>query len=128
MVSSSFVYEPSFEYFRQLTPPSLTEPIAKYPDEKLWTVLEATTELNIPRDEDFVVNCPIPGLQNISYQEWLIRLHGWGLRSLQKTCGPAFLGALETAIPFMHRNKCEAMEEFCGGEDYTPHMRQGGRS
>ena len=114
---------PRFEYFCQLAPPSLTEPIAKYLDEKLWIVLEAATGLSIPRHEDFLVNCPIIGLQNISYQEWLIRLpirlHGWGLRSLQETCGPAFLGALETAIPFMHKNKiCEAMEEFWGGEDY----------
>ena len=88
--------------------------------DKHYGQLEVATGLNIPRHEDFLVNCPIDGIQNISYQEWLIRLpirlHGWGLRSLQETCGPAFLGALETAIPFIHKN--EAMEEFWGGEDY----------
>ena len=30
-----------------------------------------------------------------------IRLHGWGLRCLRETCSPAYLGALETSIPFM---------------------------
>ena len=48
-----------------------------------------------------------------------VRLHGWGLRSLAETCGPAYLGALETAIPYMAaRDKlCPAMEMEWGGEE-----------
>ena len=48
-----------------------------------------------------------------------IRLHGWGVRSLRETCGPAYLGALETAIPFMTAkdNLCPMMEAVWGGEE-----------
>ena len=47
------------------------------------------------------------------------RLYGWGLRSLKDTCGPAYLGALETAIPFMAgRGKlCPQMKDIWGGEE-----------
>ena len=59
-----------------------------------------------------IVTCPVAQLQEQSYQEWVlrlpVRLHGWGFRSLAETCGPAFLGALETAIPYM-----AARDELC---------------
>ena len=54
-------------------------------------------------------------------QEWvmrlLVRLHGWGFRSRAKTCGPAYLGALETAIPYMAAidKMCPVREEEWGG-------------
>ena len=46
-------------------------------------------------------------------------MYGWGLRSLEETCGLAYLGALETAIPFMAaRDKiCPHMAPVWGGED-----------
>ena len=53
------------------------------------------------------------------YQEWLpIKMYGWGLRSLEENCGPAYLGTLETAIPFMAaRDKIfPQMEPVGGGE------------
>merc|ERR1711867_54509 len=56
-------------------------------------------------------------------QEWLlrlpVRLHGWGFRSLADTCGPAYLGTLETAIPCMTGGNrlCRPMEGAWGGED-----------
>ena len=69
------------------------------------------------------VTCPVAQLQGQSYQEWVVRLpvrlHGWGLRSLAETCCPAYLGALETAIPYMAtRDKlCPAREIEWGGEE-----------
>ena len=69
------------------------------------------------------VRCPVTGLVNLSYQEWLVRLpvklYGWGLRSLKDTCGPAYLGAMETAIPFMAaRSKiCPQLSQVWGGEE-----------
>ena len=47
------------------------------------------------------------------------RLHGWGLRSLEANCGPAYLGTLETAIPYMAglSKVCPQMEQVWGGED-----------
>ena len=94
-----------FEYFCQLSPPSLVEPVAAWLDTEIWRILERATGLNIPRgaEGEMVIRCPVTGLDNLSYQGWLVRLpvklYGWGLRSLQETCGPAYLGALETAIP-----------------------------
>ena len=113
-----------FEYFSQLSPPSLCEPIASWLDDKLWNMLEAAVGFEVPRGvAGDNVNCPVGDLDRRSYQEWMvrlpIRLHGWGLRSLRETCGPAYLGALETAIPFMAaRDKlCPLTEAAWGGEE-----------
>ena len=113
-----------FEYFCQLAPPSLCEPIACWLDGKLWSMLQAAVGFEIPRGEaGDKVACPVGELDGRSYQEWVvrlpIRLHGWGLRSLKETCGPAYFGALETAIPFMAaRDKlCTQMETDWGGEE-----------
>ena len=113
-----------FEYFCQLAPPSLCEPIACWLDGKLWSMLQAAVGFEVPRGEaGDKVACPVGELDRRSYQEWVvrlpIRLHGWGLRSLKETCGPAYFGALETAIPFMAaRDKlCTQMETDWGGEE-----------
>ena len=59
----------------------------------------------------------------MSYQEWLIRLpvrlYGWGIRSLEETCGPAYLGALESAAPFMAAGDqiCSQLADSWGGEE-----------
>ena len=59
----------------------------------------------------------------MSYQEWVVRLpikyHGWGFRSLEEICGPAYIGALETAIPFMAARDrlCPERETEWGGEE-----------
>ena len=69
------------------------------------------------------MRCPVGNLDGRSYQEWVVRLpikyHGWGLRSLEEICGPAYIGALETAIPFMAaRDKlCPERETEWGGEE-----------
>ena len=80
------------------------------------------------------MNCPVGQLVGRSYQEWVVRLpvrfHGWGFRSLSDTCGPAYLGALETALPFMAARDmlCPDREEQwggeeCWGEDASPDTR-----
>ena len=115
-----------FGYWIQLVPPSLIEPVAARLDEALWRILEAATGFSIPRGEDeggLTLRIPIPGLDSRSFQEWAVRLpvrlYGWGLRSLQDSCGPAFLGTLETAIPYMaaRENICPQMADLWGGED-----------
>ena len=97
-----------FHYVMQMVPPSLCEPIAAELDQELWKVLEAATGFTIPRGEEeggLCLNIPVTGLDKRSFQEWAvrlpIRLYGWGLRSLEEQCGPAYLGCLETALPFM---------------------------
>ena len=113
-------------YLLQMVPPSLMEPIAAELDEGLWKVLEATTWFSVPRDEDqggLTVAVPIPGLNGQSFQEWTVRLpvrlYGWGFRSLEQSCGPAYLGTLEAAIPHMAaRGKiCPQLAELWGGEE-----------
>ena len=115
-----------FGYFCQLVPPSLVEAVARWLDTAIWErVLGPATGLNIPRGEegDSVISCPVTGLDNMSFQEWVIRLpvkqYGWGLRKMEETCGPAFLGALETAIPYMagRGNICPQLEQIWGGID-----------
>ena len=113
-----------FEYFCHLGLPSLSEPVAGMPDSNLWTVLEAAVGYTVHRGENgTTVNCLVAQLQGQSYQEWAMRLpirfHGWGLRSLAETCGLVYLGALETAIPYMAaRDKlCPAREVEWGGDE-----------
>ena len=113
-----------FGYFCQLAPASLTKPVAPILDERLWNVLKAATALSIPRGaEGDLVNCPVGQLNGRSYQEWVVRLairfHGWGFRSLAETCGPAYLEATETALPFMAARDrlCPDREEQWGGEE-----------
>ena len=71
----------------------------------------------------YIVACPVGDLDRCSYQEWVvrlpIRLHGWGLRSLKETCGPAYVGALETAILYMAAGDklCFLKEADWGGEE-----------
>ena len=110
----------------QLVPPSLTEPVAAGLDNVLWRLLESATGLTIPRGEDeggLTLRSPISSLDRFSFQEWAVRLpvrlHGWGLRSLEHSCGPAYLGALETAIPYMAGldRVCPMMADVWGGED-----------
>ena len=57
------------------------------------------------------------GLNGRSFQEWSVRLpvqlHGWGFRSMEENCGPAFLGTLETAIHFMTGRDGVCPSPFC---------------
>ena len=57
-----------FDYFCQLSPPSLVEPVAEWLDVALWNVLEAATGFTIPRENNMKVRCPVNGLDDKSYQ------------------------------------------------------------
>ena len=67
--------------------------------------------------------CPVVQQQGLSYQEWVVRLpvrlHGCGFKCLAESCGPAYLGALETTVPYMAvRDKlCPGRELEWGGEE-----------
>ena len=48
-----------------------------------------------------------------------MRLYGWGFCSLEENCGPAFIGALEAALPYMAGlgKICPPMKEVWGGTE-----------
>ena len=60
----------------------------------------------------------------MTFQEWAVRLParlcGWGFRSLKDSCGPAYIGALETALPYMAGigKICPQLQELWGDEEY----------
>ena len=89
-----------FQYLLQLVPPSLTRPVAAELDAKLWQLFEATVGFSVPRtggQSGLTLHIPeVPALHGHTYQECVVRLpvrlYGWGFRSLEDTCGPAYLG------------------------------------
>ena len=117
-----------FIYFLQLSPPSLVEPVAEWLDGEMWRYLERCCGFRIPRKREPGaphINIPLEEYDQSTYQEWVVRLpvrlYGWGFRSLKDIAGPAYIGALETAVPFM-AGRGEAfiapqMAEVWGGED-----------
>ena len=98
-----------FGYLQQHVEPSLCEPVARQLDDHLWGILEAACGFSIPRGAEqggLSLRLPaVPTLSGRSFQEWAVRqparLYGWGMRSLEESCGPAYLATLETALPFM---------------------------
>ena len=99
-----------FQYLCQHVHPSLCEPVAAWLDTQLWKELEATVGFDIPQGDrgeegDVAITVPVQGASGRSFQEWAVRLpvklYGWGFRSLEETCIPAYIGTLETAIPRM---------------------------
>ena len=124
-----------FQYWMQLTPPSLCEPVARELDMALWNIMEAACGFKIPRgSEEKGLELRVPGVDALdkkSFQEFALRLparlHGWGFRSLEDSCGPAYLATLETAIPFMSGTNgiCPQLSNLWGGDecwgDGAPH-------
>ena len=115
-----------FQYLMQLTSPSICEPVAGELDDDLWRIFEAACGFSVPRGREeggLPLSVPVPSWDQKSYQECLVRLpvrlYGWGLRSLQSTCGPAYLGCLETALPFMSglAEICPQLAESWGGRE-----------
>ena len=101
-----------FQYLCQHVHPTLCEPVAAWLDNELWKEIEYLVGQSIPRtyrghEGDLVVTLPMEKLSGASFQEWVIRLpvklHGWGFRSLEETCAPAFIGTLEASIPRMYK-------------------------
>ena len=117
-----------FDYWLQMCYPSLVLPVAEWLDEQLWKILEIATGFSIPRGATNATwNCqlqmPVVGRSDQSFQHWVVRqpvrLGGFGLRSLKDTVGPAFIGALEQAVPFFCGEKgiCPQLADSLGGED-----------
>ena len=116
-----------FQYLLQLVPPSLTIPVAAELDTSMWQLLEVTLGFTVPRkgeEEGLTLQVPeIPAWHGLKYQEAVVclpvRLYGWGLRSLEQTCGPAYLGGLETAVPHMagQGSICPHLAQIWGGPE-----------
>ena len=110
-----------------LVPPSLSEPVAAELDKELWKALEAATDFMVPRGEEeggYCLRVPeVPAMDSCSYQECVVRLpvrlYGWGLSSRKDSCGPAYLGTLETAVPYMAgmSNICPPLAQSWGGQE-----------
>ena len=93
-----------FDYWLQMSYPTVVEPVAAWLDTELWRIFESATGLTIPRfatANEWSCTLPIPvvGRGDHSFQEWVVRqpvrMGGFGFRSLVDTAGVAFLGALE---------------------------------
>ena len=73
----------------------LTQPVAEELDAAIWRLFECTVVFTVPRDggqRGLVLQVPeVPALDSKTYQECvvrtLVRLCGWGLRSLKDTFG-----------------------------------------
>ena len=85
-------------------------PTAARLDNILWSMLERSSGLHIPREEEgrgteCVLDVPVRGLRGQSFQHWLARLpvreRGMGLRSQVETIPAAFIGSLEMSLPFL---------------------------
>ena len=109
-----------FDYWMQMSYPSVIKPVAEWLDDQLWKILECATGLSIPTGAtndtwSCLLAMPVEGRTNRSFQQWVVRLPvrlgGFGLRSLCDTIGPAFIGALEQAVPF-----------FCGNNGICPQL------
>ena len=114
-----------FQYHCQHVHPSLCEPVAAWLDQQLWKELEATIGCEIPlgargEEGDVAITVPVQGLSGRSFQQWAVRLpvrlYGWGFRSLEETCIPAYLGTLETSIPRMS-SISPIMKDTWGGSE-----------
>ena len=117
-----------FDYWLQMSYPSVVEPVARWLDEQLWKILETATGLSIPSGAtnatwNCVLPIPVVGRSNLSFQQWVVRqpvrLGGFGFRSLVDTAGPAFIGALEQSVPsFCGENGiCPQLADQLGGEE-----------
>ena len=115
-----------FEYLMKLVAPSLCKPVAKELDTALWKILEAACGFKVPKgDGGLLLRLQaVHSLDLKSFQEWVVRqpvrLYGWGLRSLEDLCGPAYIGTLETALPFMAGREsqlCPQLADLWGGKE-----------
>ena len=111
-----------FGYWVQNCYPSQSIPAAKMLDEGLHSLLELTVGVSIPLCIDpatIVLDTPIPGREDWSFPAWVMRqpvkCGGMGLRSYVETCGPAFIGAIEMAIPTLHTGFGSILTNEVGG-------------
>ena len=117
-----------FDYWLQLAYPPVVEPVARWLDNQLWSMLETATGLTIARVAyntpwNCVLPVPVVGKEENTFQEWVVRqpckLGGFGLPALEDTAGPAFLGALEQSVPFFFGEDgiCPQLSGVLGGAE-----------
>ena len=68
-----------FDYWLQLSYPSVVAPVARWLDDELWKILETAFGFHIPRraegnEWDCVLPVPVQGRADKIYQEWMARL------------------------------------------------------
>ena len=109
-----------FDYWCQLCPPSLTEPVAKWLDSQLWALLQKVAGQRIPRAADGFaspLHLPTQDRSCLTVSEQLVRLPvalgGMGFRGLEDTCKPAFIGGLLPASPYLAA--VPALQDAWGG-------------
>ena len=114
-----------FEYWCQNCYPSLTLPPAHRLDRGLYSLLEMVVGLEIPlgaHQDTIVINSPVASREGWSFPAWVLRqpikCGGAGLRSFTELCRPAFVGALELAIPSLHTGFCPILTPLVGGEEH----------
>ena len=114
-----------FEYWCQNCYPSLTLPAAARLDQGLHSLLEMVVGLQIPLGahlDTTVINTPVASREGWSFPAWVLRQPikggGAGLRSFTELCRPAFVGAVELAIPSLHTGFCPILTPLVGGEEH----------
>ena len=106
-----------FEYWASLCYPSDSIPVAQALDNHLWRLLEEVCGFSILHQGlrgadtgESTISSPEGLREGWSFAAWVarqpVKLGGMGLRSLGELCRPAFLGAMEQALPRLHRGTC----------------------
>ena len=117
-----------FEYWASLCYPSDSIPVAQALDNHLWRLLEEVCGFSILHQGlrgadtgESTISSPEGLREGWSFAAWVarqpVKLGGMGLRSLGELCRPAFLGAMEQALPRLHRGFCPALAPIVGGEE-----------
>ena len=95
------------DYHLSLSYPSDILPVARHLDSVIWGAFERAVGQHVPRREEnqgweCVPNIPVLDMGQKSFQEHFvrlpIRLRGFGLRALEDTVQPAFIGGVEMAL------------------------------
>ena len=115
---------PRFEYWAQNCYPSHSLPAARRLDQGLLSLLELVCGFSIPQGQSqhgITLPTPIPGREQLSFAAWVVRqpvkCGGFGLRSYVELCRPAFIGAVELAVPRLYDGFCPLLVPMVGGED-----------
>ena len=117
-----------FDYWASLCYPSDSLPAARSLDYQLHEILQDVVGFSIPvlstresANWDCPLSVPIQGRNNMCYASWILRqpikLGGAGLRSYEELCRPAFIGAVEQALPRLCQGFCPMLSGVVGGEE-----------
>ena len=117
-----------FDYWAGLCYPSDSLPAARSLDEQLHSLLEDTLGFKIPTYStretsgwDCPLSVPVPGRNNLCYSSWILRqpikLGGFGLRSYEELCRPAYVGVVEQTLPRLHQDFCPMLAPVVGGAE-----------